>query len=271
MNFFQRIARTARKRLTRPYAPIYFEPVFGCEFNCPQCELEAPPCPPFKKRFISLDEADAAITELENKRLLKRVRIVLTGAGNPIDHPRITELIRLIRLRVPKSQINLSWNLGTVKNEAELVEKTRGINKLGLSLDAHHQAGLLKQLKNELPAENRGQFVREKMKERIQWALRAALKNDFNLFLNYVGKQKEYNAMMSLTMEAFNEAKAKLTKKELKNLRKKLRLEDISFVARAKRGSGLDRVVDPKISMVLADGTVLPGGSTYDPRYRRVQ
>ncbi len=249
---------------------VALEPVYGCRYQCNQCWFKEIP---EERQFMSPRRLRALLPHFRDALETVRAdadRFALTGnnyeftfseRGNPLDHPKLHELTAAIRSHFPKECIGAFWNMGGVHTYAAFKRRTQGLDRLGLSLDDHHYAGLAKELRNLRKYKGKPltrEIIFGEMRKRIGWALRAAKENDFSIVVRLVGKEslilpsRERERYEQLLHEAQAQHKADGAIPYMPERKK-----------RAPPGSGYSagyRISDGPIALnVLHDGTVSIG------------
>jgi len=176
--------------LPRKFRSLYLEPSRGCTGQCRGCilgELPKTPTPMDPNRYKTTLESNL-------RRLVEsdQLGVDLTGGGNPLDNRRLPEIIALTRGFLPQSLISCFWSGLGIRSKKELVARVTpdskilfsklgaaaselpGVNRLIVSIDAHHWAALRRQMNADSGCAPKKEQVFEQMREHLRWANSAA-------------------------------------------------------------------------------------------------
>ena len=118
--------------ILRPCLPdirkLYVEPTSGCNLQCHTCirnVWDDPSAPMSGQTFERMMQSTAALPELK--------RVVFTGFGEPLTHPRILDMVEAVRRRDLAVTIGTNGVLLTPKMSRQLVQL--GVDRVMVSID----------------------------------------------------------------------------------------------------------------------------------------
>jgi len=184
---------------------VVFQIIKECDQFCPHCFFNSSPK---TKAKLTLTQIRNALKDLEKSGVKKIGKFIISG-GEPVIHPDIVAIVKMIRVAFPSSKIRIDTN-GLKIFENPLLLKLLKADIYDISADIFHNQGMLKKRKkfNEI-------FVRKSgFSELVDFFLKQKIKYKFDLNIRWTSNGRD-NDLFERFVKKYKNSDVNIIKKDV--------------------------------------------------------